>query len=369
MTKKIVLTIVLSLLLAMPVYAATTDFTADGNITVESVIGTNVTANLLIMSGSTAQSWTISGGAMTVTNPGTFNIGSSNTNVGSIRGTATGSDKCANNSTPGSSYLTLPSDGLVYTITPQNGVCSTGGGVSAGSSGGGGGTPTTTTEETPTPSTTTTPVTTPSTTTTTTDARVLQNQQIASDANAVATFIVDNILANVGATRNTATESSTASKYTNSLVTGLTIGADAKTTLTNFIAYGTASTKILGAGERAGVVNSYKAAFGKLPATESQWSDVIKIANGRWPSEKSTTVENNAAVAFKKIYLRSPNRTKNANDDAAVTVIAYGLRPSDRNLNSEKAAIKSFKAIYGYAPSSATAWDIVRAIAYSGAKR
>jgi len=45
------------------------------------------------------------------------------------------------------------------------------------------------------------------------------------------------------------------------------------------------------------------------------------------------------------------------------------LRPSDRNLNSEKTAIKTFKAIYGYNPSTASAWDIVRAIAYSGATR
>ncbi|MCX6796389.1 MAG: hypothetical protein NTW06_02730 [Candidatus Falkowbacteria bacterium] len=63
-----------------------------------------------------------------------------------------------------------------------------------------------------------------------------------------------------------------------------------------------------------------------------------------------------------------PNRS-NANDDAAVTVIAYGLRPDNRNLSSEKAAIKSFAAIYSHYPSTASGWDIVRAIAYSGAKR
>ena len=44
-------------------------------------------------------------------------------------------------------------------------------------------------------------------------------------------------------------------------------------------------------------------------------------------------------------------------------------QPADRNLNSERAAIKIFKGIYGYNPSTATAWDIVRAIAYSGATR
>ncbi|PIV51914.1 hypothetical protein COS18_01475, partial [Candidatus Falkowbacteria bacterium CG02_land_8_20_14_3_00_36_14] len=63
-----------------------------------------------------------------------------------------------------------------------------------------------------------------------------------------------------------------------------------------------------------------------------------------------------------------PNQ-KNPYDNAALTVIAYGLRPVNRNLNSEAQAIKYFKAIYGYNPQFATAWDIVRAIAYSGARR
>jgi hypothetical protein len=73
-------------------------------------------------------------------------------------------------------------------------------------------------------------------------------------------------------------------------------------------------------------------------------------------------------VIFKKIYKRAPDMKK-PNDNAAVTIIAYGLRSSHRNTNSEKVAIKSFKAIFGYAPVSATDWDAVRAIAYSGAKR
>jgi len=66
--------------------------------------------------------------------------------------------------------------------------------------------------------------------------------------------------------------------------------------------------------------------------------------------------------------LRNPDKT-NAHDDAVITVMAYGLRPANRNLEIEKAAIKTFKAICRYIPSTATAWDVVRAIAYSGAKR
>jgi hypothetical protein len=138
--------------------------------------------------------------------------------------------------------------------------------------------------------------------------------------------------------------------------------------IVNFIAYGTANTLKLGSGERAGVVNSYQAAFNRLPTTSEQWNDVVKIANGRWPKETSTSAETKAKVEFKKIYLRDANMA-NPHDNAAVTVISYGLRPAARNLASEKAAIKSFKAIYKYAPTKATHWDIVRSIAYSGATR
>lgn len=57
------------------------------------------------------------------------------------------------------------------------------------------------------------------------------------------------------------------------------------------------------------------------------------------------------------------------NDNAAITVMTYGLRPAVRNMDSEKAGIRIFKNIYGYNPDSAVDWDIVRAIAYSGAVR
>lgn len=146
------------------------------------------------------------------------------------------------------------------------------------------------------------------------------------------------------------------------------IDEDNKNALVNFITYGTKTTKYLGEGERAGVVSSYKSAFDKLPQSEGEWNDCLKIANGRWPSEKNKETEENATKAFKKIYLREPNRA-NLHDDASVVIISYGLRPSSRNLISEKKAINIFKNIYGYNPKSASAWDIVRAIAYSGAKR
>ena len=171
--------------------------------------------------------------------------------------------------------------------------------------------------------------------------------------------------------RDAVKEKNSEKKYIASLVKGLKAGTldDSQTAALNeFIAYGTDTTKILGAGERAGVISSYRSAFGKLPKTEIEWQDAIKIANGRWPSVKSTAAETKAKTSFKKIYGRAADMNK-PNDNAAVTIMAYGLRPSARNLNSEKTAIVSFKYFYKRAPSSAADWDAVRAIAYSGAKR
>lgn len=61
----------------------------------------------------------------------------------------------------------------------------------------------------------------------------------------------------------------------------------------------------------------------------------------------------------------------NANDSAAIKVMAYGLRQkaANRNLDSEKTGINSFKGIYGYTPKSTEDWNTMQAITYSGAKR
>lgn len=125
----------------------------------------------------------------------------------------------------------------------------------------------------------------------------------------------------------------------------------------------------MGAGERGGVISSFNNTFKRLPADQDDWQDVIKIANGRWSKQRNASLEeNNKTNAFKKIYRRLPNMA-NANDNAAVTILTYGLRPANRSLANEAASIKSFKYIYGRTPSSAADWDVVRAVAYSGAKR
>ena len=142
-----------------------------------------------------------------------------------------------------------------------------------------------------------------------------------------------------------------------------------KNSISYFIHSGTQTTIILGSGERAGVLNSYLSVFDKLPRSELEWSDVIKIANGRWPDERNEEAEEKAANSFfSLIYERRPNMD-DPFDSAAVTVIAYGLRPAQRNLGAEKSAIKIYRSIFGHDPVEAADWDLVRAIAYSGAVR
>lgn len=141
-----------------------------------------------------------------------------------------------------------------------------------------------------------------------------------------------------------------------------------RTTVAAFINNGTDTTKRLGAGERAGVIDSYFQAFGVFPQNQTEWQDIIKIANGRWPRQSNKEALNLASTLFEQIYLREAN-IDNPNDNAAVTIMTYGLRPSTRNTESETAAIKIYQSIFKSTPLSARNWDAVRAIAYSGAVR
>lgn len=140
-----------------------------------------------------------------------------------------------------------------------------------------------------------------------------------------------------------------------------------------FVTYGTDTTRNLGSGELAGVINSWKTSKQLnevcIPESSQDWEDIIKIANGRWPN---VLPENDYIKAkediFRRIYLRNPDYS-NAHDEAAMMTMAYGLRPQPRNINSENEAIGFFKGIFDKDPVSASDWDITRAIAYSGATR
>lgn len=110
----------LLLFLPMLALAATTDFTANGDVTVSSVTFGSGTADMLILNGSTAESWSFSSGAFTVTNPGTFKVGSSDTAVKSIQFSSGGTTlACSENSTAGTSFATAPTAAGTYTVTPS----------------------------------------------------------------------------------------------------------------------------------------------------------------------------------------------------------------------------------------------------------
>jgi len=210
------------------------------------------------------------------------------------------------------------------------------------------------------------PVTPPATPPATSGNTVLEN--IATEAQIMSTENTDTLLTHLGNTVNQSSEQNGLVKYKTILGLDSKITAEEKLTINDFIVYGTRSTQRLGAGERAAVINSYYQAYKKLPNSEAEWSDVLKIASGRWPSERSATAEAQAKLEFVKVYRRSAVMTNNI-DENAIMVIAYGLLPLNRNLNSEKVAIKTFESVYRHAPVNALAWNIVRAIAYSGAKR
>ena len=180
---------------------------------------------------------------------------------------------------------------------------------------------------------------------------------------------VNVLLATMSATRNIVQEKFFYDAHTKNLIKGLkNLTAANINSYTNFITYGSESAVKLGAGERAGVLNSYKAAFGKLPVSARDWQDVVNIATGHWTNERNTVAENKAKITFRAVYRREADLT-NKYDDAAINILAYGLLSAKRNIGSEQTAIKTFKAVFRYNPKSTADWNSVRAIAYSGTKR
>ena len=183
---------------------------------------------------------------------------------------------------------------------------------------------------------------------------------------------INKLLEELKQLRNRVSEQETEIKYLKGLQQGVkSISAEAKTSITDFITYGVDdNTQKLGSGERAAVISSYKAAYNKLPETNDEITETIKIANGRFPSVISQTAEDKANEEFQKIYGREVD-VNNKNDVAAIKVMAYGLRQKaeNRKLESEKKGIEIFKNIYGHVPQTTEEWNAMQAITYSGAKK
>jgi hypothetical protein len=200
-----------------------------------------------------------------------------------------------------------------------------------------------------------------------------QIEEIRNSANDLYNNRADVLLSKIDELKSLIKEQQVQINYLLKLKDGLVqaISSAMETAIKNFIAYGVDdNSKKLGEGERAAVMYSFKAAFNKLPETEAELEDAIKIANGRWPSVISDEAEADAKAQFKKIYLREADMN-NAHDAAAIKVMAYGLRQQaqNRNLNSESAALKIFKAIFKKLPQTTEEWNALQAITYSGATR
>jgi len=199
-----------------------------------------------------------------------------------------------------------------------------------------------------------------------------QIKKIKSQAQNITENKFDLILAELQELRDLVKEQAAQIKYLNSLKEDVqALSSQMEDMVNNFITYGVDdNTQKLGAGERAAVMYSYKSAFGKLPEDESEFTDAIKIANGRWPDNRNEEAENKAKENFKTIYKREANMD-NLNDNAAVTVMAYGLRQKaeNRNLESEKNGIKIFVGIFGRNPADTDEWNMMQAITYSGSTR
>ncbi len=207
------------------------------------------------------------------------------------------------------------------------------------------------------------------------DTQKVADKQIVEIENTANLLINDKtaeVLAKTNQLRDLIKEQEAKVKYLENLLKEAQgISSQMTVALNNFITYGVDSnTQGLGAGERAAVIYSYESAFDKLPETEAELADLIKIASGRWPSVVSDEAEKVAKEQFAKIYKRIPDMS-NPQDVAAITVMAYGLRQTavNRNLGSEATGIKTFIAIYGKTPSTTEDWNIVQAITYSGSSR
>lgn len=199
-----------------------------------------------------------------------------------------------------------------------------------------------------------------------------QIEQIEEAAKSLFEDKIDSLLSVIEELKDIVKEQASQIKYLLDLTDGVqALSSKVEEAINTFITYGVdENTKNLGAGERAAVMYSYKAAFGELPDTEDEMADAIKIANGRWPSVTSEEAEAAALETFETIYGREADMD-NANDNAAVTIMAYGLRQraENRNLNSERNGIKIFEGIFGHTPSTTEEWNIMQAITYSGASK
>lgn len=178
---------------------------------------------------------------------------------------------------------------------------------------------------------------------------------------------VETLTTNVGLTRQRSMEDF----YGTTLVPRVTppeLTGDPRVAVTNFTTYGTQRTYRLGAGERAGVVNSFRAVYGRVPLSDCDWQNAVRIASYRLPHDLSATRESSSESLFRKIYDRAPQRM-DSTENSSILMMAYGLRPLNRDLEAERKMIPLYRHIFGKIPQTATEWDALRAMAYVPLKK
>ncbi len=190
--------------------------------------------------------------------------------------------------------------------------------------------------------------------------------QVVSEAKAIILAKPQAAAEAVGMLRDTKLETKVVTTVVQSVIKKNTPVAT-KNALVNFTTYGTEATKGLSIEDRGDVVKSFNAAFGRAPRTEKDWQDVIRIATGAKPVQVNKVIENNATKSFQSIYLRKPN-LKNAQDSQALAILAYGVLTEKIDAKKEAEAVKVYKSTFKRNPTTVSAENAVKAIAYAGLK-
>jgi len=146
---------------------------------------------------------------------------------------------------------------------------------------------------------------------------------------------------------------------------------EVKTSLKNYLAYGTESTIRLGEGQRAATVINYTNVKGSVPETESDIEDVLKIANNRVPLIRNSELEPKFLGNFYRLnnIIKENNITKIDENNLILELnqflrFSYGILPIERSIAREKWAIELFVKNYNKLPQTDGEWRIVNSWAY-----
>jgi hypothetical protein len=205
---------------------------------------------------------------------------------------------------------------------------------------------------------------------------VKYDDQLASILDTVETIVnrkFDALMDKLDRQKNLALENMAIDKYLDDVLVKL---QGLKTELYNFVvgfvAYGVdETTSLLGMGERAAVVKSFEDVYNRLPQSNLDVLDLIKIAEGRYPDQRNLKAEKKAIDNFIEIYKRVPDIKDDVSDKNAIMIMTYGIRQmvKNRNLKAEVKAIEIYKEIFKKHPKTIQEWNIIQAIAYSGCTR